>query len=62
MPWSAGDAPRFKKNLGSQGSQKWANIANSVLSESGDEGKAIRIANSATKGAVERRLRRNTGG
>lgn len=52
MPWSPGDSVRFKKGLSSDESRnRWASIANSVLSDTGDEGKAIRIANSKTKGS-----------
>ena len=58
MPWSSGDASKHKKGLGPGSSKKWADVANSVLAESGDEGKAIRIANSVTKGSIQRRLRR----
>jgi len=52
MPFSANDATRFKKNLSSSEAQsRWASIANSVLSSTGDEGKAIRIANSKSRGS-----------
>lgn len=56
MPWSSGDAKRFKRGLGRGSSEKWASIANSVLAKSGDESKAIRIANNATRAAIKRRL------
>lgn len=66
MPFSPGDALRHKKNLSSSGAQeRWASIANSILKETGDEGKAIRIANSKSQGSspisrdtVSRRLNR----
>jgi len=46
MPWEASDAKRHTKKVNDQGdAEEWASIANGVLSESGDEGKAIRIAN-----------------
>ena len=46
MPWSAKDATRHdKKATGSKGAT-WSKVANSVLAKSGDEGKAIRVANS----------------
>lgn len=62
MPWGPGDSARFKKGLSKKSSEKWSSVANSVLAKTGDEGKAIRIANGATKGAIQRRLRKNTGG
>jgi len=46
MPWTSSDVDRHKKGLSSKGKQKWAKIANAILSATGDEGKAIRIANS----------------
>lgn len=58
MPWSPDDANRHKKNLGPAAKRKWASIANSVLQESGDEGKAVRIANGSTRQAAQRILER----
>lgn len=52
MPWSSSDAKKHKKGLSSAQSRKWAKIANAVLSDSGDEGKAIRIANSKTESVI----------
>lgn len=46
MPWEAKDASRHSKNVSPA---KWAAIANAVLKREGDEGKAIRIANSKAK-------------
>jgi len=46
MPWSAKDAKKHKKGLTPAQSRKWSKVANAVLDDSGDEGKAIRIANS----------------
>ncbi len=46
MPWSASDAKRHTKKATSRGLQEeWASIANGVLADTGDEGRAIRIAN-----------------
>jgi len=46
MPWEAKDAERFtKKAQGDGDAEEWASIANGVLKDTGDEGKAIRIAN-----------------
>lgn len=56
MPWSAGDAKKHKKGLSAAQSRKWSKVANSVLADSGDEGKAIRIANSKTESMGEEAL------
>jgi hypothetical protein len=46
MPWTAEDAERHTKKADSAKRQRmWAEIANSVLAETGDEGRAIREAN-----------------
>jgi uncharacterized protein YdaT len=48
MPWTADDAVRRTKKADSPKRQRmWADIANSVLAETGDEGRAIREANAA---------------
>jgi uncharacterized protein YdaT len=48
MPWTAEDAERHTKKADSPKRQRmWAEIANSVLSDTGDEGRAIREANAA---------------
>lgn len=47
MPWEPKDAAKHTKAAVSDSQKKkWAAIANSVLAKDGDEGKAIRIANS----------------
>lgn len=51
MPWNPGDASRFKKNVADP--ERWARIANAILREEGDEGKAIRIANLRTRSRVQ---------
>ena len=52
MPWKLGDALRHTKQASSPKKKKqWTTVANSVLEKSGDEGKAIRIANSQVKKA-----------
>ena len=43
MPWTAEDAERHTNSAKRQ--RMWAEIANSVLAETGDEGRAIREAN-----------------
>lgn len=46
MPWTAEDAERHTKKADDPKRQRmWAEIANSVLAETGDEGRAIREAN-----------------
>lgn len=45
MPWTKSDVDKHKKGLTDAEKEKWVSIANSVLKDSGDEGKAIRIAN-----------------
>jgi uncharacterized protein YdaT len=49
MPWTAADVKRHKKGLSRAQGKKWIEIANAVLRATGDDGKAIRIANSQTK-------------
>jgi uncharacterized protein YdaT len=50
MPWKAGGAKRHTAKAKSLSQKrKWASTANAVLKESGDEGKAIRIANAVVK-------------
>ncbi len=59
MPWSSGDATRFKKGLSEKQSRKWAHVANSTLLRTGSEAAAIRAANGVTRGSVQRRLKRD---
>lgn len=51
MPWTKNDGPaRHTHKAKSEGTKKqWAKVANKMLSESGDDGKAVRIANAAVK-------------
>jgi len=46
MPWTPSDTKRHSK---SANPKKWSKIANAVLEKTGDEGKAIRIANAKAK-------------
>jgi len=50
-PWGAGDVKRHNKACASRAAcrSKWPSIANAVLRDSHDKGKAIRIANWQTK-------------
>lgn len=48
MPWKASDADKHTKKADTPSKRSsWAKTANSVLKESGDEAKAIRIANAS---------------
>ncbi|NLE05667.1 MAG: M48 family metalloprotease [Crenarchaeota archaeon] len=49
MPWNISDVDSHKKNLSKKEKRKWVTIANAVLSKTGDEVMAIKIANSKTK-------------
>lgn len=51
MPWSSDDGParHTKKATTPAKKKQWSDIANKVRTESGDEGKAVRIANAAVK-------------
>lgn len=51
MPWSPKDGPaRHTRKANTPAKRKqWSDIANKVREESGDEGKAVRIANAAVK-------------
>lgn len=46
MPWSDKDAKRHtrKANTGAKKDQ-WSAVANAVLKKTGDDGKAVRVAN-----------------
>jgi hypothetical protein len=48
MPWSPPDATRFtKKAKSAKAKRTFATVANAVLAKTGDDGRAIRAANSA---------------
>lgn len=50
MPFTATDAKKHTKKADTESKRKkWAKVANGILRESGDEGKAIRLANLAVK-------------
>ncbi len=47
MPWNMNDAKRHTKKAESPVAKKqWSEVANSVLGKTGDEGRAVRAANS----------------
>jgi hypothetical protein len=58
MPWAPEDAPRHtcKADSGDL-RQLWAEVANRILAETGDEGRAIRIANAVVARVRRRRPR-----
>jgi hypothetical protein len=59
MPWSPKDASRFTKKAKSpKRKRQWSHIADSMLSRTGDEGAAIRAANSVVKKSQSKRSRR----
>lgn len=50
MPWTTKDAKSSTKKAKSPAAKKqWAKVANKVLKETGDEGKAKMYANAAVK-------------
>lgn len=54
MPWKAADAERHMHAAKGHGDQ-WSAVANSVLSSTGDEGRAIREANATVGRTIRRR-------
>jgi hypothetical protein len=50
MPWASGDARRHSKRADTPKKQRqWADVADSALARTGDEGRAIREANAVVK-------------
>jgi len=50
MPWTPKDASKkTKKADTAKEKQQWSKVANKVLKSTGDESKAVRIANAAIK-------------
>jgi uncharacterized protein YdaT len=48
MPWTAKDADSHTKKATTPAlKRQWAKVANSMLKEHGDEGKAVKAANAA---------------
>lgn len=59
MPWGPSDAERHTKLADTYSRQKlWADTANRVRAQTGDDGQAIRIANSAVLKSVKDKPRR----
>lgn len=57
MPWPTGRgfASKHNKKLKGAAANKAARVANAILSKTGDEGKAIRIANSIGDKAMRKK-------
>lgn len=50
MPWTPKSAKKHTKKAATpKKKRQWSKVANKVLKETGDEGKAVRIANAAVK-------------
>jgi hypothetical protein len=56
MPWKGSDARRHTAKANTPAKQRqWRDVANDVLRRTGDEGKAVRIANGAVKNHPSKR-------
>lgn len=61
MPWVARDAPSHTHRADTPGKRRqWSAVANRVLAETANEGRAIRIANAAVKRSKHRRKRKRS--
>jgi len=49
MPWKKEQAKQHNKKAVAKKGEQWAATANAVLEKTGDDAKAIRIANAAIK-------------
>ena len=61
MPWKSSSARRHtRKARSAKAKRQWSKVANSVLRRTGDEGRAVRAANSVVKkrGSKRRSSRR----
>ena len=62
MPWTSKDAKRHtKKAKTPKRKRQWAYVADAVLARTGNEGRAIRAANSVVKKAGKRKKHRSSG-
>lgn len=59
MPWTTASVERHKKGLTEHQKRVWVKTANAVLKQSGDEAKAIKIANQAATRAKPRKSANN---
>ncbi len=54
MPWTEKDAERFTKKANTPEKKTlWSSTANSILANTGDESKAVRMANAAVRDAED---------
>jgi hypothetical protein len=51
MPWSTGDVDKHNAGLNARQKSLWVKVANEVLSNTGDDARAIREANATVAGA-----------
>lgn len=59
MPWQMRDAMKHTKKANTNAKKKqFAAVANKVLADSGDEGKAIRVANAAVAKNKKQRVKK----
>lgn len=59
MPWSPKDARQKTGRANTPKKQRqWAHVANSVLQRTGDEGRAVREANSVVRSASDGKAKR----
>lgn len=49
MPWAPKEAKKHNKKATGKKAKEWSAVANAVLEKTGDDAKAIRIANSKIK-------------
>jgi len=61
MPWDAKSFKKHNKSLSDKEAKKASEIANAVLKETGDEGLAVRTANSRIKHSLPRKIHRMYG-
>ena len=54
MPWNPKTAKKHNKKATGKKGEQWAATANAVLEKTGDDAKAIRIANAAIKKSKEK--------
>lgn len=60
MPWTARDATRHSKKAHTPELRKtWSTVANKVFHQSGDDAKAIRVANSVVGRAHSRHAKKS---
>jgi hypothetical protein len=59
MPWNPADSSRFTRKAKSpKAKRQWSAVADSTLARTGDEGAAIRAANSVAKKRQSKRVKK----